>query len=420
MAQTKLFGKNLKDYEDIDIDSLLETLSPEQLEELGDELIDPDDSCVPPNQRCKYRTDKKPTGPFNRKLLVDFLEKKAREEKDWEEPKPFTKEKRGKLYKPKEEEKIQINDDDSVETEWDEVLRNATEEELVDLAAILGFHGMLNQVQYHDAFVDKKVEGEEEKEGAIGFQGVARHQQFKLVPDEPPNSTDVEGSLKKIKDNDPELKELNLNNIKNISLERLKEIGEALKSNTHLEKLHMANTRATDKVALSIADGLHNNKTLKVLNLESNYVKGQGIIAILEAISDNQVLEELRLTNQRPQILGCRVEMQIAELLRENHKMLRFGIFLEIPAARIRCQEYVKRNNDHIRKTRMGIDDPIPPPEKKTVYKTRAEREAEAAANKTEEAPVKKEEPKKEETEDDDDDEDETSETEDTTEEEEE
>lgn len=37
--------------------------------------------------------------------------------------------------------------------------------------AILGFHGMLNQVQYHDAFVDKKVEGEEEKEGAIGFQG---------------------------------------------------------------------------------------------------------------------------------------------------------------------------------------------------------------------------------------------------------
>lgn len=26
-------------------------------------------------------------------------------------------------------------------------------------AAILGFHGMLNQVQYHDAFVDKKEKG---------------------------------------------------------------------------------------------------------------------------------------------------------------------------------------------------------------------------------------------------------------------
>lgn len=42
MAQTRLFGKDLKDYEDIDIDSLLETLTPEQLEELGEELIDPD------------------------------------------------------------------------------------------------------------------------------------------------------------------------------------------------------------------------------------------------------------------------------------------------------------------------------------------------------------------------------------------
>lgn len=38
------------------------------------------------------------------------------------------------MFKPKEEEKIQINDDEAVETEWDEVLKQATEEELVDLA----------------------------------------------------------------------------------------------------------------------------------------------------------------------------------------------------------------------------------------------------------------------------------------------
>ena len=40
----------------------------------------------------------------------------------------------GKVWKPKAQEKIQINDDDDVETEWDDVLANATEEELVDLA----------------------------------------------------------------------------------------------------------------------------------------------------------------------------------------------------------------------------------------------------------------------------------------------
>lgn len=53
------------------------------------------DSMVPPCDRCRYKTDKLPTGAYNRKRLLDFLEKKAREEKDWEEEKPYTKEKRG-------------------------------------------------------------------------------------------------------------------------------------------------------------------------------------------------------------------------------------------------------------------------------------------------------------------------------------
>ena len=41
-APVKLFGKDIKAYEDIDIDKLLETLTEEELEELGQELIDPD------------------------------------------------------------------------------------------------------------------------------------------------------------------------------------------------------------------------------------------------------------------------------------------------------------------------------------------------------------------------------------------
>ncbi len=44
--------------------------------------------------------------------------------------------------------------------------------------------------------------------------GVAKHQNFKLVDDEPPNNTDVEATLQKLKDNDPETKEIILNNIK--------------------------------------------------------------------------------------------------------------------------------------------------------------------------------------------------------------
>jgi tropomodulin len=55
------------------------------------------DSCIPPSERCRYKTTKTATGPFNRKALLDFIEKKAREEKDWDEVKPFKKEVRGVL-----------------------------------------------------------------------------------------------------------------------------------------------------------------------------------------------------------------------------------------------------------------------------------------------------------------------------------
>jgi len=51
---------------------------------------------VPPSDRCRYKTDKVPTGPFNRKKLLDYLEQKAMEDKDWDEAKPYTKETRGK------------------------------------------------------------------------------------------------------------------------------------------------------------------------------------------------------------------------------------------------------------------------------------------------------------------------------------
>ena len=44
--------------------------------------------------------------------------------------------------------------------------------------------------------------------------GVAKHQDFKSFEKEPPNDTDVEAALEKLKNNDASLKELNLNNIK--------------------------------------------------------------------------------------------------------------------------------------------------------------------------------------------------------------
>lgn len=48
----------------------------------------------------------------------------------------------------------------------------------------------------------------------------------------------------------------------------------------------------------TIAESLETNKTLKALNLESNYISGLGIIAILDAVNITQVLTELKVCNQ--------------------------------------------------------------------------------------------------------------------------
>ncbi|XP_055865957.1 tropomodulin-1-like [Biomphalaria glabrata] len=329
------------------LDDLLNALTAEEIEELNGDF-DPDNSLLPPSQRCRDQTSKVATGPFNRQKLLHFLEEKAKQEKDWENSVPFTKETKGKKFVPKEQEKTTINEDDvAVETEWDEILTAASEEELVDLAAVLGFHSMLTQTQYYASLEDRPLH-----EG--GFSGYAQAQKLKIIPDEAPNMTDVEESIKQLKDNNKELKSLNLNNIKNISIERLIEVCEALKDNTVCVRFDMASVGATDRVAKALSESLRVNSTLKTVNVESNFISGEGIVELLKAANVTQSLLELRVANQKPEVLGNKVEMEIAKLVKENSKLLRLGIHFEFPVARIKVNDKLKENLDALRKKRVG------------------------------------------------------------------
>lgn len=348
--------KTTKDVEDFnleDLDALLSQLTEEEIDELNGDF-DPDNSFLPPSERMKPQTSKLPTGPFNRKKLLAFLEKKAKEEKDWENVIAYVKKAPGDdpnvsahPWKPKEPPKPVRPVDPDLETEWDDVLRQASEEELVDLAAVLGFHGMLNQTQFYASENNEKIEGG-------GFTGIAKAETLKAVPFEPPNKTDVEESIKRIKDNDPKLKHLNLNNIKNISHERLEEIFDGLKTNTNLDILEMSSVALTDRVARKLVEVLPDNKTLSTLNLESNFLSGETIVEILKAINKNQTVVEFRVANQKPEVLGNKVETQITKLIIENNKMLRFGIAFEFADARIRVTKKLEDNLDEFRKKRIS------------------------------------------------------------------
>ena len=62
---------------ELDIDELVERLTPGEIQRLLDEC-DPDDPHIPPSMRCNYKCEKAPTGPLDRKKLQDFINEQVR------------------------------------------------------------------------------------------------------------------------------------------------------------------------------------------------------------------------------------------------------------------------------------------------------------------------------------------------------
>uniref|UniRef100_A0A3Q3CS04 Tropomodulin 1 n=2 Tax=Haplochromini TaxID=319058 RepID=A0A3Q3CS04_HAPBU len=301
-----LLRKEMEKYRDIDEDELLKKLSEEELQRLEDELeeLDPDNALLPAGMRQKDQTKKAPTGTFQRDNLLAHLEKQAKEHPDKEDLVPYTGEKR----------------------------------------AILGMHTLMSNQQYYEALASSTIVNKQ------GLNSVIQCTQYKPVPDEEPNSTDVEETLLRVKRNDPDLVEVNLNNIKNIPIPTLKAYAEALMKNTVVERFSIVGTRSNDPVAL--AEMLKVNTMLKSLNVESNFITGTGILALIESLQNNTTLLELKIDNQS-QPLGNKVEMEIANMLEKNTTLLKFGYHFTQQGPRLRGSNAMMNNNDLVRKRRL-------------------------------------------------------------------
>jgi hypothetical protein len=95
---------------------------------------------LPASDRCKTQTTKAPTGSYDRTKLLGFLTEQGKSEKDWEEQKSYVPgEKKGKVYQPPAVVKPKEDEDQEflASTEWDDVLTNASETEIVELAGLL-------------------------------------------------------------------------------------------------------------------------------------------------------------------------------------------------------------------------------------------------------------------------------------------
>ncbi|KAM5300385.1 tropomodulin-1 isoform 1-T1 [Ctenodactylus gundi] len=315
------YRRELEKYRDLDEDEILGALTEEELRTLENELdeLDPDNALLPAGLRQKDQTTKAPTGPFKREELLDHLEKQAKEFKDREDLVPYTGEKRGKIWVPKQKPMDPVLETVTLEPELEEALANASDAELCDIAAILGMHTLMSNQQYYQALGSSSIVNKE------GLNSVIKPTQYKPVPDEEPNSTDVEETLERIKNNDPDLEEVNLNNIR------------------------------------ALAEMLKVNKVLKTLNVESNFISGAGILRLVEALPHNTSLVELKIDNQS-QPLGNKVEMEIVSMLEKNTTLLKFGYHFTQQGPRLRASNAMMNNNDLVRKRRLAdLTGPIIP-----------------------------------------------------------
>lgn len=344
------FRKDFDKYKHIDEDEILGTLTSEELKQLEQALeeLDPENSLLPAGFRQKDQTTKEASSSFDRERLLAYLEKEALEQKDREDMVPFTGEKKGKVFVPKykpiepqREEKV------TLDPELEEALASATDTELSDLADVLGVHSFVSKSGDKEGIRTALRRGD--------LRSVVKAEKVKPVYEDPPNTTNVEETLQKIKANDPSVQEVNLNNIKNIPIPTLKEFAKAMEANTHVNKLSLAATRSNDPVAIAFSEMLKVNKTLKSFNVETNFITGRGILALVEALKENQTLTEIKIANQRQQ-LGTAVEMEIAKMLEENSVILKFGYQFTQQGPRARAAASITKNNDLVRKRRVEGD----------------------------------------------------------------
>ncbi|KAJ3612313.1 hypothetical protein NHX12_020589, partial [Muraenolepis orangiensis] len=363
------YRRELSKYEDVDEDELLASLSPEELAELEKELSDIDpDANVPTGLRQRDQTDKTPTGTFSRDALMKYWECETRKlmedeigggspkpdgeqeaecvtenssEAEDEQDEDTEKERKISVFEKVEDEDEEEHEDQDEESEEEEELETEEEEEEEEEEELVTEEEEEEEAKEEE---ESKSKPEQPKEPALLTQTADCNATG--------NPTVVDDVLERILSDDPELTEVNLNNIDDISQENLIRFAEALRSNSHVRTFSLANTRADDPVALAIAKTLRENSSIVSINVESNYVSGKGVMALVQALPHNHTLTELRFHNQR-HMCGGQVEMEMVKILRENHTLIKLGYQFNLPGPRMSMTGILTRNQDHQRQKRV-------------------------------------------------------------------
>ncbi|NXX62741.1 LMOD3 protein, partial [Scopus umbretta] len=395
--------------EDIDEDEILANLSPEELKELQCEMeVMAPDPEVPTGMIQRDQTEKPPTGSFDHRSLVDYLywqkasrrmledervpvtllpsERSAAEEAEGKAGSSgeadggrvpgadgkekhyrnehvsnsgthFGETKKGGSDKGREEEEEEEAEEEEEEDDEEEE-EEEDESELETKETYTSENRHSDQISKkpdtESGEITEKPNENEKKISKLNIpKKLALDTSFMKLSARPSgNQTNLEESLEKVRKNNPDVKELNLNNIENIPKEMLIDFVNAMKKNKNIKTFSLANVGADDNVAFALANMLRENRSITTLNIDSNFISGKGIVAIMRCLQYNETLTELRFHNQRS-MLGHQAEMEIARLLKANATLLKMGYHFELPGPRMVVTNLLSRNLDKQRQKRQ-------------------------------------------------------------------
>jgi len=343
MSRTVAFGSAVLDSGE-DLEDLLAALSADEVTALVDEMgSDPDDIHMPPSARNSYRCHKETTGPLNRDSLINYINEEGMTAPPKEEIVPFELgKKRGNVYIPKYNEaeleaiarKAAVADAVRLDDDEEAALGEANTNDLMSLAEILDSNP---QEFIMEAYSDD----------------------LKYFEPDTENKTDVVESIQKVKSDDKELKELNLNNIHDIKEDQFVELFDAFKRNESLKSFSAVNCDISDFAMSTLNCALEQNQGLTSLNLESNKISPLIIAGMFEAlnVSDSNIVE-LHLTGQEQSAMGYKVESRIADAIGKNKTLIKVGLKFQFTEVYDRVSKYLIDNIDRRRKERVKNEGP--------------------------------------------------------------
>ena len=120
------------------------------------------------------------------------------------------------------------------------------------------------------------------KAATSNINSAPKREQPSYDPEDTINTNVPEEILRQVAINDPELTEINLNNCIGVPEDLWVAMMQALSRNDVVQAVYISNTGLKDRVAKACAQMLKTNRTIQSLNMESNFISGDGGVAIIK------------------------------------------------------------------------------------------------------------------------------------------